>query len=124
MNSFPCFDPLSWITLEVDRGRPLLEGPLQRAVVRALEEVPRLHPGLKLLAYKIHPSRVEFLLDLGRSDEDLSRLIQAFKRRVHSSTGLREPLWSWNFEEIQGADPEGREALQAAWKDEMAGFSE
>jgi hypothetical protein len=120
MGGSPNLDSVSWITLKVDRDRALLEGPLERAVARSLEDVPRLHPGLKLISYRIHPSRVEFLLDLSHSDEDLSRLIQAFKRRVHSSTGLREPLWNWSFEEIQGADPEGLESLLSAWKDEIA----
>ncbi len=118
MRSFANLEALSWILLEVDRGRPPLEGPLERAVARSLEDVPRLHPGLRLLAYRIHPSRVEFLLDLSHSDEDISRLIQAFKRRVHASTGYHEPLWNWSFEEISGADPEGRQAIRSAWKDE------
>jgi len=99
-----------------DGGRPLLGVPLARkAVEDALTALPRLYPGLKIRESRATDSSVELLLDLGRSDEDIYRIVQSFKREVKARLKTQETLWTWEFTEVQGLHPEGQAALAAAW---------
>lgn len=112
----PNLDNWVGLTMETDGGRPLLGGSLARkAVEDALTALPRLYPGLRIRGSRVTDSSVELLLDLGRSDEDIYRIVQSFKREVKARLKTQETLWTWEFSEVQGLHPEGQASLLAVW---------
>ena len=98
------------VTLYTLGRKPLLEREVPGWVGQALRNLPGRYPGLKVLAFQIHPDRVEIALDLHRLDEDLARILQTFKAEVKGLVRKKDPgiasLWEWAYheKEIPGED--------------------
>jgi REP element-mobilizing transposase RayT len=96
-------DSLYHVTLYTLGRKPLLEGEVPGWVGQALRNLPGRYPGLKVLAFQIHPDRVEMALDLHRLDEDLARILQTFKAEVKGlvrkkGSGIAS-FWEWAYHE-------------------------
>lgn len=89
--------------------QPLLEGKLLGFVTHGLKALPRRFPGLRIRAQKIHPDRVELVVDLHRLDEDLVRIVQTFKSEVRNLAKkdgfTQHSLWQWSHEEEEVPRP-------------------
>jgi hypothetical protein len=57
---------------------------------------------------------LELLVDLGRTDEDILRLMLHIKRALRDRLG-GDFQWKWGYLETLGADPENLDALRTTW---------
>ncbi len=93
------------VTLYTAKREPLLAGALQGLGELGLERLSRRFPGLKIPRHAFYPDRVELLLDFGRLDEDLPRVVQFFKFEVKNEAKKRgfqgDSLWQWNYDVLE-----------------------
>lgn len=73
-----------------------------QALEQALRSLPGRYPGLKVVGSEVRADGMDLVLDLGRLDEDLQRVVQSFKNEAKK---LSKPqgdgvLWRWGFEEL------------------------
>ena len=85
---------LEGVSLLAPGGRESLE--------QALRSLPARYPGLRVLGSSIRTEGMDLTLDLGRSDEDLQRIVQSFKNEAKKLVKPRQEggLWRWGFEEL------------------------
>jgi len=57
---------------------------------------------LKVVGSEVRVDGMDLILDLGRLDEDLLRIVQSFKNEVKKLAEPRKDgaLWRWGFEEL------------------------
>lgn len=103
------------ITLESREGPSLATEEARALIPEALEDLRRRHPPVRVEGWRSEERRIDLLLDLGRSDEDLLRLTLHLKRVLRERLG-RGLQWSWSNRELCGADPEQRAAILRAWE--------
>jgi hypothetical protein len=110
----PDLDRFHWLTLETQAG-PSLSGDKAALVVsEAVKELCWRYPGLDIPQWRTQESHLELLVDMGRADEDVLRLVLHIKRALRDRLG-EDLQWKWGYLETLGADPESREALLTAW---------
>ena len=110
----PDLDRLHSLTLETQSG-PSLSGDKAALIVSdAVKELCRRYPGIRIPQWRSQGSHLELLVDMGRTDEDVLRLVLHIKRALRDRLG-GDLQWKWGYLETLGADPESREALLAAW---------
>jgi hypothetical protein len=107
-------DRLHALSLETQSG-PSLSGEKAALVITdAVKELCWRYPGIRIPQWRSDGSHLELLVDMGRTDEDVLRLVLHIKRALRDRLE-GELQWKWSYLEILGADPESRSALLAAW---------
>jgi hypothetical protein len=115
-------DRLHALVLETQEGPSLSDGKAQAWIQEALRDLCTRYPGVRVPGWRSNGSFLELLVDLGRSDEDILRLVLHVKRVLRDRLG--GPLqWKWGYLEMVGADPEAREKLYAVWGAEIQTIS-
>lgn len=91
------------IVLHTAGRKPLLAGDLRQRAEWAVRNLPARFPGLRLGPCRVEADGVELILDLGRLDEDVQRVVQSFKAEVKGLAkreGLPDgALWEWAYED-------------------------
>ena len=110
----PDLDSLHSLTLETQTGESLATDASRKAVEEAVRSLVRAHPGARILQWRSQEHRLDLLLDLGRSDEDVLRMVLDLKRTIRNRLG-GGLQWKWGYEDLIGADPGCTSQLKAAW---------
>jgi hypothetical protein len=110
----PDLDSLHSLTLETQSGDSLAGETTRKAVEESIRSLINAHPGARILQWRSQDHRLELLLDLGRADEDILRMVLGLKRvlRNRLGGGLQ---WKWGYEDLLGADPENASKLKSVW---------
>jgi REP element-mobilizing transposase RayT len=103
------------LRLETQSG-PSLSGESPALVITdVLRELCSRYPGVRVPSWRAADDHLFLLLDMGRTDEDILRLVLHIKRTLRSRLG-EDLQWKWSYRETLGADPEQRSEILSDWE--------
>jgi hypothetical protein len=102
------------LVLSIQEGPSLSDDAHAPILQEALRELGARYPGVHVPCWFAREDSLSLLVDMGRADEDILRLVLHLKRvlRDRVGGGLQ---WRWSYEEIAGADKDQRERLLSMW---------
>jgi len=102
------------LVLETQTGPSLTGDQAALVVTDAIKELCGRYPGIHIPRWRSEGSHLELLIDMGRTDEDILRLVLHIKRALRDRLG-GDLQWKWGYLETLGADPKSRDALYSSW---------